>query len=81
MALGIADPLAPLWRYPATAGTFSDFDGPLSPIVEDPDLAEPVAAVPRSAGTPAAWAWEQVGTSPPRLMTGVNALEEADGRM
>jgi trehalose 6-phosphate phosphatase len=41
------DPLAPLRRDPATAGIFSDFDGTLSPIVEDPELAEPVAGVPR----------------------------------
>ena len=41
------DPLAPLRRDPATAGIFSDFDGTLSPIVDDPQLAEPVAGVPR----------------------------------
>jgi trehalose 6-phosphate phosphatase len=41
------DPLAPLRRDPRTAGIFSDFDGTLSPIVEDPELAEPVAGVPR----------------------------------
>jgi trehalose 6-phosphate phosphatase len=40
------DPLAPLRRDPATAGIFSDFDGTLSPIVDDPELAEPVAGVP-----------------------------------
>jgi trehalose 6-phosphate phosphatase len=40
------DPLAPLRRDPATAGIFSDFDGTLSPIIEDPELAEPVAGVP-----------------------------------
>ena len=47
MALDTGDPLAPLRRDPATAGIFSDFDGTLSPIVEDPELAEPVAGVPR----------------------------------
>ena len=40
--LDTGDPLAPLRRDPATAGIFSDFDGTLSPIVEDPELAEPV---------------------------------------
>jgi trehalose 6-phosphate phosphatase len=40
------DSLAPLRRDPATAGIFSDFDGTLSPIVDDPGLAEPVAGVP-----------------------------------
>jgi trehalose 6-phosphate phosphatase len=35
------DPLAPLRCDPATAGVFSDFDGTLSPIVADPELAEP----------------------------------------
>ena len=40
------DPLAPLRRDPAAAGIFSDFDGTLSPIVDDPQLAEPVAGGP-----------------------------------
>jgi len=47
VALDTGDPLAPLRRDPATAGIFSDFDGTLSPIVDDPELAEPVAGVPR----------------------------------
>jgi trehalose-6-phosphatase len=47
VALDIGDPLAPLRRDPATAGIFSDFDGPLSPIVDDPELTGPVAGVPR----------------------------------
>jgi hypothetical protein len=46
VALDAGDPLTPLRRDPATAGIFSDFDGTLSPIVEDPELAEPVAGVP-----------------------------------
>ena len=46
MALDSGDPLAPLRRDPATAGIFSDFDGTLSPIVDDPELAEPLAGVP-----------------------------------
>ena len=46
MALDASDSLAPLRRHPAAAGIFSDFDGTLSPIVEDPELAEPVAGVP-----------------------------------
>ena len=45
MALDSGDPLAPLRRDPATAGIFSDFDGTLSPIVDDPELAEPLAGV------------------------------------
>ena len=36
LALDTDDPLAPLRRDPAAAGIFSDFDGTLSPIVEDP---------------------------------------------
>jgi trehalose 6-phosphate phosphatase len=47
VTLDTGDPLAPLRRDPATAGIFSDFDGTLSPIVGDPELAEPVAGVPR----------------------------------
>ena len=47
MALDTGNPLAALRRDPATAGIFSDFDGTLSPIVDDPELAEPVAGVPR----------------------------------
>ena len=46
VTLDAGDPLAPLRREPATAGIFSDFDGTLSPIVEDPELAEPVPGVP-----------------------------------
>jgi trehalose 6-phosphate phosphatase len=46
VASDTGDPLAPLRRDPATAGIFSDFDGTLSPIVDDPELAEPVAGVP-----------------------------------
>jgi trehalose 6-phosphate phosphatase len=46
VALDARDPLAPLRREPATAGIFSDFDGTLSPIMEDPELAEPVPGVP-----------------------------------
>ena len=48
VALDTGDPLAPLRRDPATAGIFSDFDGTLSPIVEYPELAEPVAEFPAS---------------------------------
>jgi hypothetical protein len=40
VVLDTGDPLAPLRRDPATAGTFSDFYGPSSPIVEDPGLAQ-----------------------------------------
>jgi trehalose-phosphatase len=47
VALDTGDPLAPLRRDPATDGIFSDFDGTLSPIADDPELAEPVAGVPR----------------------------------
>jgi trehalose 6-phosphate phosphatase len=46
VAFDADDPLAPLRRHPATAGIFSDFDGTLSPIIDDPELAEPVAGVP-----------------------------------
>ena len=36
---------APLRGDPATAGIFSDFDGTLSPIVADPELAEPLPGI------------------------------------
>jgi trehalose 6-phosphate phosphatase len=39
------DRLAPLRGDPATAGIFSDFDGTLSPIVADPELAEPLPGI------------------------------------
>ena len=46
------DRLAPLRGDPATAGIFSDFDGTLSPIVADPELAEPLPGiVPLLEGT------------------------------
>lgn len=50
VALDPGDPLAPLRRDSAAAGIFSDFDGTLSPIVADPELAEPVPGVPELLG-------------------------------
>jgi trehalose 6-phosphate phosphatase len=40
------DLLAPFVAAPQRAGVLSDFDGTLSPIVEDPDRATPLAGVP-----------------------------------
>lgn len=41
----MADPLAPLLDDPARAGVFTDFDGTLSPIVDDPGAAAPLPGV------------------------------------
>jgi trehalose 6-phosphate phosphatase len=38
-------PLAPLLADPRATGVFSDFDGTLSPIVDDPDEAAPLPGV------------------------------------
>jgi trehalose 6-phosphate phosphatase len=39
------DPLAPLRRDPSSTVIVTDFDGTLSPIVDDPDAARPLAGV------------------------------------
>ena len=45
MAFDAGDSLASLRDAPETAGIFSDFDGTLSPILQDPAAAEPLAGV------------------------------------
>lgn len=46
MSPDVDDPLAALRRHPATTGIFTDFDGTLSPIVDDPAAAVPVPGAP-----------------------------------
>jgi trehalose 6-phosphate phosphatase len=44
-SLSVAELLAPLRADPPTAGVFSDFDGTLAPIVDDPAAAAPLPGV------------------------------------
>lgn len=85
--------LAPWLSAPATAGVLCDFDGTLSPIVPDPDLA---AALPGTAerlatlarryrkvavisGRPVAFLAEQLGPLPGVVLAGLYGLETDDG--
>lgn len=47
---GADDPLAAFRDDPPAAGIFTDFDGTLSPIVDDPATAEPLPGVPELLG-------------------------------
>ncbi|MBV8162569.1 MAG: trehalose-phosphatase [Acidimicrobiia bacterium] len=42
---GVPAPLRPLASRPAQAGVYTDFDGTLAPIVDDPDEARPLPGV------------------------------------
>jgi trehalose 6-phosphate phosphatase len=42
---GRSEPLAPWHRAPLSAGVLTDFDGTLSPIVDDPEAAQPLPGV------------------------------------
>jgi len=68
-------PLAPLVDRPSASGVFTDYDGTLAPIVDDPERAEPlpgaVDALARLArryarvgvisGRPGAWLAARLG--------------------
>lgn len=83
--------LAPLLADPARTGVFTDFDGTLSPIVEDPESARPLdgataalaALVPRVArvgvisGRPAAFLLAHVGV-PGVSLSGLHGLETVE---
>ncbi len=76
--MATADPLAPLRDDPAHAALVLDYDGTLSPIVEDPATAVPVAGVPdllerlqRRFGLLAVVSGRPVGFLAPHLPPGV----------
>jgi trehalose 6-phosphate phosphatase len=86
-------PLAPLLADPRATGVFSDFDGTLSPIVDDPDEAAPLPGVADAladlagrfgrvgviSGRPASFLLHHLGTAGVQ-MWGLHGLETvADG--
>jgi trehalose 6-phosphate phosphatase len=82
--------LEPLCARPKTSAVFLDFDGTLSPIVDDPALARPLDGVPALlsalaarfgvvavvSGRPAAFLAEQLGGSSGVRLIGLYGLEE-----
>ncbi|MGH9045435.1 MAG: trehalose-phosphatase [Acidimicrobiales bacterium] len=82
--------MEPLWREPATAGVFLDFDGTLSSIVDEPSTARPVEGasdllvrlgsnfglVAVVSGRPAGFLEERLGRPPGVRMIGLYGLEE-----
>jgi trehalose 6-phosphate phosphatase len=82
--------LDPLCAHPGTAAVFLDFDGTLSPIVEDPSLARPLEGVPALlaqlgsrfgvvavvSGRPAAFLGEHLGRPAGVRLIGLYGLEE-----
>ncbi len=96
-ALSLTDlpvPLEALARHPATSAVFVDYDGTLSPIVEDPATAVPVAGasevlarlatrfglVAVVSGRPAAFLRQVLGPPPGVRLIGLYGMEEVDGR-
>ena len=90
-----AGDLAPLLRDPGSTGIFSDFDGTLSPIVEDPAAARPLAGAAEVladlarrfgrvgviSGRPAGFILDQVGDVGVSIW-GLHGLETvADGKV
>ncbi len=85
------DLLAPLRADPGTTGIFSDFDGTLAPIVDDPAAASPLPAavdalhglagrlgrVAVVSGRPAAWLHEAFGHGID--LSGLYGLEQVAG--
>jgi trehalose 6-phosphate phosphatase len=82
--------LGPLCASPKTSAVFLDFDGTLSPIVEDPELARPMEGVPALlaelgahfgvvavvSGRPAAFLDEHLGRPVGVRLIGLYGLEE-----
>lgn len=82
--------LDPLCASPKTSAVFLDFDGTLSPIVEDPELARPLSGVPELlaelgvrfgvvavvSGRPAAFLGRHLGRPTGVRLIGLYGLEE-----
>lgn len=85
--------MAPWMAAPATAGVLCDFDGTLSPIVEDPDSAEALTGTAERlgalarryrtvaviSGRPVAFLVEQLGPLPGVVLVGLYGLERMEG--
>ena len=91
-SLSVAELLGPFWADPTGTGVFSDFDGTLAPIVDDPAAALPLpgvvdvlAALARRfgrvgvvSGRPATFLAEHLGGRG-LFLSGLYGLEVADG--
>ena len=89
--MALPEPLLALAAHPGTSGVFTDFDGTLAPIVDDPAAARPLpgaretlAALARRfarvgviSGRPVAFLRERVG-APRLLLSGEYGLEQAE---
>ena len=87
---GRSELLAPWLTAPATAGVLTDFDGTLSPIVEDPGSARPLDGVPETlsrlarryrlvaviSGRPVAYLQSRLGEVPGVALFGLYGLEK-----
>jgi trehalose 6-phosphate phosphatase len=83
------DRLAPWLRRPDRAGLLTDFDGTLSPIVDDPSAAAPLAGAARTlarlarryaqvavvSGRPVAYLAQRLGTTSGLILVGLYGLE------
>lgn len=83
--------LAPWRDTPATAGVLTDFDGTLSPIVDDPEVARPLPGAAATlgalarryptvaviSGRPVAYLMAQLGPPPGVTLVGLYGLEKA----
>jgi trehalose 6-phosphate phosphatase len=84
--------LAPWRESPSSAGVVTDFDGTLSPIVDDPDAAQPLlgaaetlarlarryAMVAVVSGRPVAYLVDRLGPLPGVTLVGLYGLEKWD---
>jgi trehalose 6-phosphate phosphatase len=90
---GYRERLAPWLQAPGSAGVLTDFDGTLSPIVDDPESARPLAgaadvlarlsrryrAVAVISGRPVAYLVEGLGPLPGVTLIGLYGLERLEG--
>jgi trehalose 6-phosphate phosphatase len=90
---GLDERLAPWREAPGRAGVLTDFDGTLSPIVDDPEAAQPLAGaaevltglarryrtVAVVSGRPVAYLIERLGPLPGVTLVGLYGLEKGDG--
>jgi trehalose 6-phosphate phosphatase len=86
------DRLAPWWDAPAASGVLTDFDGTLSPIVEDPQRARPLPGAVETlgelgrryrtvaviSGRPVAYLIDRLGPPPGVTLVGLYGLEKVE---
>lgn len=93
MAASSVGLLRPWFEDPASAGVFTDFDGTLAPIVDDPASAWPLPGVPALlgrlaqryrrvaviSGRPLTYLLDKLGAVPGVELAGLYGLERAEG--